>query len=295
MKNIIVLISLIIAFSANGQNLKPYVLGSSSTQGITETKAQVIKALEGSNFTIVGEYMPANDANRYLVLVNHSALNKAVKTVGGLTGFASVLRVAITKEGGVTNVSYTNPNYWGNAYFRDDFQKIKPMYTAVESDFRAAMAKLGNAKGTFFGSEKGESADNLQEYHYMFGMPYFDETVELEKFSSSSAACTKIDNALKSGKPGVKLVYKHAIPETNLVLYGIALDDEKSFMPIIDIGSPKHTAFLPYEVLVMDGQVHMLHGRYRIALSFPDLTMGTFTKIMSTPGDIENAMMQLVD
>jgi len=65
-------------------------------------------------------------------------------------------------------------------------------------------------------------------------------------------------------------------------------------MPIIDIDNPKHTAFLPYEILVMNGEVHMLHGRYRIALSFPDLTMGTFTKIMSTPGDIENAFIQLV-
>ena len=65
-------------------------------------------------------------------------------------------------------------------------------------------------------------------------------------------------------------------------------------MPIIDIGTPKHTAFLPYEVLVVGKKVHMLHGRYRIALSFPDLTMGTFSKIMSTPGDIEELLEQLV-
>jgi hypothetical protein len=39
----------------------------------------------------------------------------------------------------------------------------------------------------------------------------------------------------------------------------------------------------------------MLHGRYRIALSFPDLTMGTFSKIMSTPGDIEDLLKQLVE
>jgi hypothetical protein len=38
----------------------------------------------------------------------------------------------------------------------------------------------------------------------------------------------------------------------------------------------------------------MLHGRFRIALSFPDLTMGTFSKIMSTPGDIEEAMRQIL-
>jgi hypothetical protein len=39
----------------------------------------------------------------------------------------------------------------------------------------------------------------------------------------------------------------------------------------------------------------MLHGRYRIALSFPDLTMGTFTMIMSTPPTIKKMLEQLVE
>jgi hypothetical protein len=34
----------------------------------------------------------------------------------------------------------------------------------------------------------------------------------------------------------------------------------------------------------------MLHGRFRIALHWPELTMGTFMKIMSTPGNIEEFM-----
>ena len=58
-------------------------------------------------------------------------------------------------------------------------------------------------------------------------------------------------------------------------------------MPKIDIGVQKHTAFLPYEFLVMGNEVHMLHGRYRIALSFPDLSMGQFMKIVSTPPSIK--------
>ncbi|MEZ4899631.1 MAG: hypothetical protein R2806_22490 [Saprospiraceae bacterium] len=95
----------------------------------------------------------------------------------------------------------------------------------------------------------------------------------------------------------MKMVYKVNVPGKNLTLYGLALsgdDGEAKFMPIIDIHVPRHTAFLPYEMLVMNNEVHMLHGRYRIALSFPDLTMGTFTKIMSTPGHIEDLLKQLV-
>ena len=64
-------------------------------------------------------------------------------------------------------------------------------------------------------------------------------------------------------------------------------------MPIIDIAQQKHVTFLPYELLVVGKEVLMLHGRFRIALSFPDLTMGTFTKIMSTPGEIEDLLSSL--
>ena len=64
-------------------------------------------------------------------------------------------------------------------------------------------------------------------------------------------------------------------------------------MPIIDIAQQKHVTFMPYELLVVGKEVRMLHGRFRIALSFPDLTMGTFTKIMSTPGEIEDLLSSL--
>jgi hypothetical protein len=83
------------------------------------------------------------------------------------------------------------------------------------------------------------------------------------------------------------------ISGANIKLYGIGLsgaDGESSFLPKIDKSSPKHTAFLPYEMLVYKGNVYMLHGRFRIALAFPDLSMGTFMKIVSTPGDIEEML-----
>ena len=70
---------------------------------------------------------------------------------------------------------------------------------------------------------------------------------------------------------------------------------ESRYVPIIDFGERKHTAFLPYGLLVMDDAVVMLHGRFRIALSFPDLTMGTFSKIMAPPGDIKKLMQALAE
>ena len=98
--------------------------------------------------------MPAADKNRIVLIVSHPNLTKAVQAVGGLTGFAATLRVGITREGTITNVSYTNPAYWGNAYFRDDFSKVKSNYTAVGKAFETAMKSLDGYKGLFFGSKK---------------------------------------------------------------------------------------------------------------------------------------------
>lgn len=299
MKKLFSILLMIVAVSAaNSQTLKPYILGSTLNGTFDEAKSALKSSLEAAGFTVVGEYMPANDASRWIMIVSHPALDNAVKSVGGLTGFAATLRAAITKEDNVINITYTNPAYWGNAYFRDDFGKVASDYDIITAAFKQAVDGVGTAKGTPFGSEKGIEADDLHDYHYMFGMPYFDETKELGDFDNHAEAIAKIEKSLKWGKAGVKLVYKHDVPGTTLTLYGFALSGakgEETFLPKIDITSPKHTAFLPYELLVKDNEVHMLHGRFRIAIAFPDLTMGTFTKIMSTPGDIEDLLKQLVE
>ncbi len=299
MKSLITLVlSLGVFFQAQSQTLQPYILGASSSQSIPELKTAVSEALSDNGLKVVGSYMPAADKNRLVLIVTHTELTNAVQKVGGLTGFAATLRVGITKEGSTTNVSYTNPTYWGNAYYRDDFTKVKDNYKAVTSSFEVAMKSLEGYKGTGFGSKKGLSPSDLHKYHYMMGMPYFDDTNELEEFDSYADAVSKIDANLKKGVPNVKLVYKLNIPGKDLTIYGIALsgdDGEAKFLPKIDIGTPKHTAFLPYEILVMDDEVYMLHGRFRIAIAFPDLTMGTFTKIMSTPGEIEDMLEKVVE
>lgn len=299
MKTLGLFITLLFTFNlAISQNLKPYILGFESTESIATVKGNVKANLQKQNIKVVGEYQPANDSKRWLIVFTTPELSSAVKKVGGMTGFAATLRVAITSENGKTIVSYTNPKYWGNAYFQDKFNLVQSNYVTVTTHLESAMKASGKFVGTPFGSEKGLSAKDLQGYHYMMGMPYFEDAVELEDFDNYAAAISKIESSIKKGVPNVKLVYKVTIPGKNLTLYGFALSGENGeaqFMPIIDQGSPKHTAFLPYEVLVNNDEVQMLHGRYRIAIAFPDLTMGTFSKIMSTPGNIEDMLEKLVD
>jgi len=207
----------------NAQTLKPYILGSTLKGSMTDAKQLVKTGLGNAGFTIVGEYSPAEDVSRYVMVVSHPALDKAVKKIGGLTGFASTLRMAITDENGTLNITYTNPVYWGNAYFRNDFPKVATEYSEVESSFKRSLEGIGTSVNSPFGSKKGLKISNLRKYHYMFGMPYFDDVEELGNFDSHADAVASIDKVLKEGKPGVSLVYKHNVPGTELTLYGISL------------------------------------------------------------------------
>ena len=71
-----------------------------------------------------------------------------------------------------------------------------------------------------------------------------------------------------------------------------ALDSEFQ-MGVVDFEGCKKRAYFPYEVLVAGNNVEALHMRFRMAVHYPDLIMmGShgFTKLMSSPGEIESAL-----
>jgi len=280
-----------------GQSLKPYIMGAQSSEGLDVVKTKTTEALIAADFTILGSYQPAADELRWVIIVNSSDMIEAIQPFGELTGFAAALRVGLTLEDGQVNISYANPLYLGTAYFQKNYPEVEDKFKAVEAKLISAMADLGEVKNEGFGAEKGISTKDLAHYHYMFGMPYFEDVVLLTEFSKYSVGKSIIESKLSKGGD-TELVYSYEIPGQDLKLYGIALGGvagESHFLPIIDIGQPKHTAFLPYEILLMGNTAIMMHGRYRIALSFPDLSMTTFTKIMSTPGEIEDLMRSVTE
>ena len=274
----------------SAQDHKPYILAATSTASLSEISVIVKNQLTEYGLSVISEYSPAKDSNRKVFIITSDELKDAVKAIGGLTGFASALRVALTSENSKINISYTNPVYWGNAYFGDDYDKVQSNYVAVTKKIKLALSKFDETKNLPFGSEKGISDKNLRKYRYMIGMERFDDVAKLGEFDSFDKAVSTIDVKLANSKD---LIYSIEYPEQKLKLYGIAISGEKGeehFLPIIDISTPKHTAFLPYELLIIEKKAVMLHGRFRIALSFPDLTMVTFSKIMSTPGDIKDVL-----
>ena len=288
----------VFALISTAQVLSPYTLGATSDKGLKESAALVKEKLKANGFQVLGEYAPAEDKDRWLIVITSESLLYAAAKTGGLTGFAAALRVALTRESGRVLISYTTPEYWLNAYYRDDFDAVKTLLDPLSGQLEKVMQESGTYAGTAFGSEKGLDVDDLRSYKYMMGMPKFHETKELGEFESYKEAIDKVESSLLKGVPDVTKVYSVEIPGKELKLYGFALGGEKGeshFLPIIDNSEPKHTAFLPYEFLVMGNEVHMLHGRFRIALSFPDLKMGTFTKIMSSPGDIKDLLERVVE
>jgi len=289
------LLLLFTALSSYGKNLKPYILGAESASSVNETVAKLKNNLKSNNFKIVGVYSPAKKSSKRIIVVTSGDILASVKKFGGLRGFAATIRLAVTKEKSKVLVSYINLEYWGNAYYQKDFSKVQATYKKISARLKKSMSGLGTLKNTPFGSEDGEEPDDLQDYHYMIMMPYFEDVNELKTFKSHSEAVKKIEKNLKNSKIMSK-VYRVDIPGTDLTLFGIGLfgeDGEGYFLPKIDFGHPKHTAFLPYELLVKGKDVVMLHGKYRIAISFPDLSMGTFMKISGTPGDIEDMLESL--
>lgn len=122
-------------------------------------------------------------------------------------------------------------------------------------------------------------------------MPYFTDPVTLNEFGSFEEGLKTIEDNLKAHKEGSVKVYKIVYKSQKVAVFGVGLknktDGEAYFLPII---GESHIAAMPYEIILQGNKATMLHGKYRIALSWPELTMGTFMKIMSTPGDIEKML-----
>ncbi len=260
--------------------LQPYVLGASGSGDVAAALAGAKQALTDAGFEVVGEYTPYEGAS-CVVVTNDLLKSTAAKSDHG--GFGAVIRVAVTQVEGNAQVAYVNPIYLQNIF-------------RLEGDLAGVKTALAEALGAEqeFGSKKGLTAKKLRKYHYMMMMPYFDDPLELAEHENHAEAVAAVDNGIAKGLGGLSLVYRVEIPGKDEVVFGVGISggkgDDATVMGIVDQGELRHTAHLPYEMLVSGNEVFALHGKFRIAQSFPDLGMGTFMKINSAPGAIEDAL-----
>ncbi|MCU7960864.1 MAG: hypothetical protein KZQ58_12900 [gamma proteobacterium symbiont of Bathyaustriella thionipta] len=261
------------------EKFKPFVLASNGPGDFVKTIVETKDALKGVGFTLVGEYSPYKDA--HIIVVTHPELESLMDEKKG-GAYLAPLRATIAKVGNNIQVAYTNPQYFSYAYRVDaDLHKFDLM-------FENALGKI-----EAFGAE-GLTARKLKKYHYTFGMEYFDEPIKVASYDSHEKAVNRIEKNLAKKLKGTQKVYRIDSTSGKVTTFGVGMSKgyaaDKTIMDIIDFKELKQLAHLPYELVVRDGDIFMLSGRFRIAITFPDLSMmgdNSFMRITKSPDAIE--------
>lgn len=280
--------TLVIGYYSFSQELSPYIKVGELTESIQSAYDKVISTLEGDNFTILGTYNPSNKSSLKVVVFTRSDIKNKVVQVADRGALAAAFKVGLVKLDGKVVVSYTNPDYIFRAYLRDNYVTFQSTFEKFSADVKTTFSSIGNEFTPFGGTVK---ADKLKKYHYKIAMPYFTDPVELNEYASFEEGLKTIEANLKAKKGNTIEVYKLVYPNKKVAVFGVGLQSaEKGEANFLHKIGESHAAALPYEIILQGNEATMLHGRYRIALHWPDLTMGTFMKIMSTPGDIKDAL-----
>jgi len=124
----------------------------------------------------------------------------------------------------------------------------------------------------------------------------------LAEYKSYEEGVKTVEANLAKGVAGVTKVYRIDIPGKQETVFGVAMKgkteadkymDDKYIMSEIDFKEVKSAAHLPYEILVSGNKAYALYARFRIAVSFPDLSMmgkNSFMNIMKSPEAIRKAL-----
>ncbi len=293
MKTLILCITAIITFNLNsfGQELAPYIKVGETSETISVVSDKIINALQNNSFTILGTYNPSGKSNLKVIAFTRTDIKNTVIKIVDRGALAAVFKVGLVQKNGKVTISYTNPDYLLRAYLRDNYITFKRTFQKFNSDLKSTFSTIGNEFTPFGGTVK---ADKLKKYHYKIFMPYFTDPVTLNEYSSFEEGLKIIEDNLKAKKGNTVQVYKLIYNKEKVAVFGVGLqskeDGESYFLPKI---GEDHAAAMPYEIILQGNKSTMLHGKYRIALFWPELTMGTFMKIMSTPGDIEDTLEKL--
>lgn len=276
--------------SAASPMYKPFVLASVSETGLDEQVEATVTALEEAGFSIAGRYSPLENS---VVLIATSDSLKEVAAQSDRGGYAAGQRISVTRRDSGTEVAFIDPLYLQHAYRLD--AEMGPVREALTN----ALGYVEN-----YGSEDGLKAKKLLKYNYMPMMQKFDDPSELGSFSSFEEALAAVESGLNAEGNALSLIYRIDIPGKDQAVFGVGMkatgndEDEEAIdeafqMSIVDFEGPAKVAYFPYEILVNGKNVEALHMRFRMAVHFPDLSMmgdHGFTKLMSSPGAIEDAL-----
>ena len=271
-----------------GQDIAPYIKVTETSEGMNQISEKVVSALKSNNFTVLGTYNPSNKSTLKVIAFTRTDLKNTVIKMTDRGALAATFKIGLIEENGKITVSYTNPDYILRAYLGANYNSYVSTFKTFSSDLKSSLASVGSDFTPFGGTV---AANKLGKYHYKIMMPYFSDPVTLNEFSSFEEGLKTITDNLTAKKGETIEVYRLIYQSEKVAVFGVGLqskeDGEAHFLPKI---GEAHVAALPYEIILQGTKATMLHGKYRIALHWPELSMGTFMKIMSTPGDIEDTL-----
>lgn len=261
--------------------LSPYVSGDKLGPGeIASVVAQVESKLQAEGFKVIGKHFPKGLPQHAVVIVTHKPVLDAIQKLGGSSIVNAGIRVGVKSDG---TVSYMSPEYWQRAFFRRQYS---------DELARDLQQKLGKALGAgkHFGGD--EPAADLINYRYMVGMEKFDsDKNELNTFGSFEQALKAVQGNLAKGVNHTAKVYEVILPDKKVAVFGVAFNDTKTGEGwwVKRVGAD-NIAAVPYEMYIVGNKVYALYGRYRIAVGWPALGMGTFMAISDAPDIILEAL-----
>ena len=278
------------AHAADDKLYKPFVMAKTPAGDFKAVTDSTKKTLISGGFDIVGSHSPYKGAHIFSV-TNNDIINIVKNEKAGAYG--AVQRVTVSDVKGKIQVSFTNPEYMAYVYrFKNNFKSIRSKLIGA----------LGFEKD--FGAE-GLTEKKLRKYNYAWGMEEFDEPDLLAEYNTYKQAVAAVEKGFKSNKAGSYKVYRVDIPGKQMTVFGVGLkspkmrnkfQDDGYVMGVIDFDKDKHLGHLPYEMVVNGSEIEALNGRFRIALSFPDLSMAgenSFMNIMGAPGGIRKALTEV--
>lgn len=267
--------------------IKPYFQADKIDGDMAQVVSTVKQKLTAGGFEVVGEVSPYADTT--VVIATSDAL-KATAALTDYGVFGAGQRVTVTKTANGIQVAYTNPIYMANVYrLKSDL-----------ADVAAAMNKALGNQGEY-GPEEGLTKKDLREYHYKFLMPYFYDRLQLAEYKSHAEAIAVVEKNLAAKAGGVSKVYRIDLPGLEKTVIGVQMSGpedndcsgDQYIMSRIDFKEMKSSGHLPYEMVISGGNVYALPAEFRIAISFPDLSMmgsNSFASIMCAPIAIEEAL-----
>ena len=216
--------------------------------------------LAGAGFEVVGTYAPF-DKGTTILYTNAAMKEAAAKPT---RGFAAVGRLLVDEER--QQVHIANPVYFSKAFLQDDYN---------EATAKATLASLETAFGASKDSEDSWEFDKLPKYHFMMGMPYYEDMGTVGKGATADLVAKA-----KAAKGTAGVVQLGA----DSYLAFIELDSRTSSF-VKKIGTDK-SELLPWAVLIENGEAKALKAEYFIAISYPLLDLSGFANIMTVPAAV---------